>query len=233
MHERADRPVPSTGFTVEALGPFKFYQPATGHRLTTDSVLLADFILPAPVGGPFRVIDLGTGTGAIPLLLAAKARRARITGVEIERGLVGLARRNVEENGLGDRMDIVEGDMREVCAGLAQGSYDLVVSNPPYVRKGEGRVSPYPARAAARSEQSCTMAELISTAGRLMAGCGRFAFVYPARRLAQAFSELERAGLGVARLRFVHTGRKKEARLFMAEASFGKRQINPIFLYIH
>jgi len=223
--ENKNRPGPSTSFTVEALGPFKFYQSAHGHRLTTDSVLLAGFVLDdAAVAATDRaarfnkVADLGAGTGAIALMMAAKEKRARFTCFEIDPALAALAQRNIEENGLGERVEVAEGDLRAQCLEYPAGAFSLAVSNPPYVKKGAGRVSPVPERAVARSERMCPLPGLLSAAARLIGPEGRAAFVYPAARLEEMLGGLEKAGLKPLRLRFVHTREGREARLFMVEA---------------
>lgn len=224
MRQRKDRPGPSALVSAEALGPFTFHQPPRGggHRLTTDSVLLVDFVLPVREG--VAIADLGTGTGAIPLMLVARApvgKGVTITGIEIDAGLANIARRNVEENGLSKRVDIVEGDLRAVSKRYPEGSFGLVVSNPPYTKKGAGRVSPVAGRAVARSEQSCSLPELIEAAKHLAGKNGRIAFVYPARRMAEMFAELKGAGLCPVRLKLVFTGKGKEAKLFLIEAGRG------------
>lgn len=219
--------------TVEALGPFKFYQSADGHRLTTDSVLLVDFVLEPDNARSFdRVADFGAGTGAIALLIAAKERSARFTCFEIDPSLAGLARRNIEENGLESRVEVAEGDLRTRCLEYPAGAFSLVVSNPPYVKKGAGRVSPVPERAVARSEQMCPLSDLIESAAHLIGARGRAAFVYPARRLDEMLAELGRAGLRALRLRFVYTRGGKEAKLFMVEAGrAGEMKVEePVFL---
>jgi len=216
-----DRPGPSTGCTVEELGPFKFYQSALGHRLTTDSVLLSKFVSAFPSACFDRVADLGSGTGAIALHIAAAQTQARFTCFEIDPALASLARRNIEENGLSGRGEVAEGDLCERCMDYPQGAFSLVVSNPPYVREGAGRVSPVPERAVARSEKMCPLPGLITAAAHLIGAEGRAAFVYPARRLDDMLAELDRAGLKALRLRFVYSGKANEAKLFLVEAGRG------------
>lgn len=221
-----------TNSTVEALGPFKFMQPPpkAGHRLTTDSVLLAGFIRPIEKG--CRIVDLGTGTGAMPLLIIAKDPGVHVTGIEIDAGLAALARENVSINGLGEKIEVIEGDLREIAKRYPEGAFDVVMSNPPYVRKGAGRISPVRSRATARSEELCTLPELIRASGHLAGKKGRISFVYPASRLAEMLKELEEAGLKAIRIRFIHSGKKKEAGLFLIEAGrTGEMRVEePVFL---
>jgi tRNA1Val (adenine37-N6)-methyltransferase len=232
MPERKKRPGALTDLAVEALGPFKFMQspPKAGHRLTTDSVLLAEFVQPIDKG--CRVADLGTGTGAIPLLIIAKAPGAHVTGIEIDRDLAAIARENVSINGLEDKIEIIEGDLREAAKQYPEGAFGVVVGNPPYVRKGAGRVSPVRSRAIARSEELCTLPELIRASCHLAGKKGRIAFVYPVSRLAGMLKELEKAGFKAIKLRFIHSGKKKEAGLFLIEAGRAgdMKVVEPVFL---
>lgn len=232
MDEKKSRPGPSTSVTVEALGPFKFYQSREGHRLTTDSVLLADFVLASDTADFGRVADLGAGTGAISLLIAAARDGARIICFEIDPALAALARRNVEENGLRERVEVLEGDLRTRCVEYPEGAFTLVVSNPPYVKKGAGRVSPVPSRAVARSEESCSLPELLAASARLIGRNGRAAFVYPARRLGEMRAELNKRGLCPLRLKLVYPGANKEAKLFLIEVGmYGELKVEePVYL---
>src|SRR5512134_1480469 len=122
--------------------PLVIHQPRTGYRYSIDSVLLAAFAAPL-CGG--TALDLGTGSGVLLLFLSAMCPGLRRgVGVEIQPRLLSYARRNFEENGLGGRLAAVPGDFREEIRVLGGDRFDLVVSNPPYRRLGEGRRSPDP-----------------------------------------------------------------------------------------
>lgn len=201
--------------TVEELGPFLFMQEKRGQRLTGDPVMLVDFVLPLREGD--RVIDLGTGTGAIPLLLSWKAPGARVTGVEVMAGPAAVASRNVEANGLARSVEIVRADFREL--EYPAGSFDLVVSNPPYVKAGSGRTGPDPVRTAARSEVHGGLRDLVRVSAHLAGGTGSVCCVYPVKRLDEMLCEFSSAGLRPVRLRFVHPGPGRAAELFLVEAA--------------
>ena len=112
-----------------------------------DAVLLCGF---ARVYPGERVLDLGTGTGVIPILLEAKTKGSRFCGLEIQPESADMARRSVEYNGLSDRVEIVEGDIKDASSLFGASSFDVVTCNPPYMGKSAGLVNPMGAKAIAR-----------------------------------------------------------------------------------
>lgn len=205
--------------TVEKAGPFFFIQKKKGHKLTEDSVLLCEFL--PPVSGCSKIIDLGTGSGIIPLLLASKTG-ARITGVEIENAMAELAQRNVEANGLCAQVSIINMDIRELPGSFEEGSFDVVVANPPYVKAGAGRTSPVKERASARIERHGALKDFLKVSAYLIGAKGKACYVFPSARLFEMLKELRGSGLFPNRLRFIHTDPLKKARLFLVEA--GRRE---------
>jgi len=182
----------------------------TLQKVTTDTLLLADFIL--PLKDVKTMMELGIGTGALSLIIARKTRNLQVTGVEIHRGAAACAAENVQSNSLSDRVRIIRQDWRGLYDSFAEGSFDLVVSNPPYIKKGTGRVSPASHRALARHESAGTLTELIDIATYLAGEHGRVAFVYPIGRFCELLGELYRKGLVLRRLAFVYThGMRGEA----------------------
>lgn len=216
--------------TVEELGPYHFIQKKSGHRLTQDTVLLADFLL--PLSNDDSVIDLGTGTGAIPLLLSWKSTALKIVGVEVEEGVASIARRNVELNDLASRVTILKSDFRDLKSVCPEGSFSIVVSNPPYVKAGSGRLSPVKERALARAGIMGDVSELIDASRRLAGKDGRIFYIFPVSRLFEMLKEVKKAGLKARRLRFVHTNPKKAAKLFLIEiGTEGELKIEePVYL---
>lgn len=211
------------------LGPYTFYQPKKGHLLTGDPLFLTDFVLPVEEE---HIIDIGTGAGAIALLLAAKCG-GHITGVEIEPFLVAIARKNVKENGLADRIEIIERDYRELRGALKEASFDLIVTNPPYIKKGEGRVSPNELRALSRYELKGSIKELASVSAYLLSNDGRFCAIFPYPRKDELISELKVVGLHSRRIMLIHSGEKKEAKLFCIEAVRSEEELlteAPLFI---
>ncbi|MBI5810116.1 MAG: methyltransferase domain-containing protein [Deltaproteobacteria bacterium] len=204
--------------TIERLGPYLFSQKKSGHRLTGDSVSLVDFIPPLPPGGDGPVIDLGTGSGAILLLIARKMAARRIVGVEIDRDMAAVAKRNVEANGLASRITIVLRDWRELMDIYPEGSFSAVVSNPPYLKAGTGRISPVKERAKARSEAFGGLAALIKVSAHLAGAAGGIFYVFPCSRYDEMSLELKKAGLEAGRVRIVHAVPERPPKVFLIEA---------------
>ncbi len=192
-------------------------QPRRGYRFSVDSVLLADFA--APLCGE-SVLDLGTGSGIVLLLLARlNPELSRGVGVEIQPELYEFARANIETNGLSGRLSAVPGDFRGKVPGASAGSFDLVVSNPPYRPVGEGRRNPDPRKEIARHEVACTMADLFRAAARFLAPKGRFAALGLPRRLPEMLARAAAAGIFAERLRFVHPLPGRPANLVLFAGS--------------
>ncbi len=204
-----------TNNKIEQIGPYSFIQ-GSGQKVTNDPLLLVDFVLPLNVDD--QVIDLGTGTGIIPFLLASKSRAKRITGVEIDREACSVFERNIADNRLEGGVEAVFADYRDLKSIYKEGSFALVVANPPYIKAGAGRVSPKTERAVARSEVKGTLRELIEISKYLAGEKGRIAYVFPVARIFEMLDEVRGAGLKVRRLRFNRTSRLKPAKLFLIEA---------------
>ena len=113
---------------------YYIYQPGRGFKFGMDAVLLSDFA----ACKARNAVDLCTGTGIIPILLAAKTDISHIDAVEIQHEMADMAKRSVEYNGLGNRINIIEGDLKEAPFLLGKGRYDIVTVNPPYMKAGGG-----------------------------------------------------------------------------------------------
>jgi len=177
-------------------------QPERGYRFSIDSVILAGFAAPYCRGA---VLDLGTGCGVLLLLLSRLAPAMRNgTGVELQAELFDFARRNFLENCPDGRLSAVRGDFREEIPGVEPGSFDLVVSNPPYGRAGHGRRNPDPGKEAARHEATCALPDLFAAASRVLSATGRFAFILPYARIEEIEPCAAKEGMRVELLRVVH-----------------------------
>jgi tRNA1Val (adenine37-N6)-methyltransferase len=183
-----------------------------------DAVLLAWY---ATVRGKARVLDLGTGCGVIPLLLAARHPRAQITGLEIQAETADMASRSVALNGLADRIRIDCGDYRQVGTLYGHGSFDLVTMNPPYREPGRGLISPMESRATARHELTGSLADAVKAASVAVKFGGRVAVVFLAERLTDLMVELRAKRLEPKRLRLVQPRADRPANLLLLEAVKG------------
>ena len=204
-------------YTEDALfdGRIRCLQHRTGYRFSIDAVLLGNFIQPRPGD---RILDLGCGCGIVSLILAYRWPPVSITGLEIQPGLAALAKKNVVLNNRQERIEIVQGDLREIGKYIDPGSFDWVVSNPPYRKSGTGRVNPGGEQALARHEQAADLASVIKAANWAVRKRGKGGFIYPASRGAAVISELKNAGLEPKKMLPIFSYPGSAANLLIIEA---------------
>ncbi len=166
---------------------------------STDSFLLGSF---PPLRKNWRVCDLGAGTGLLGLLLLAREPALTVTGLELSPAACALAARTAAANSLSDRLVTLHCDLRERSRLPQAGSFDLAVSNPPYFPAGSGRAATG-SRGDARTELTCTMAQLCGAASYLLRSGGQFCLVHRTERLAELLETLRRCRLEPKALRFV------------------------------
>ena len=194
----------------------------SGHfKLGTDSVLLGNF---ASATSARRGIDLGCCTGVLSILLLARHPHLDMTGLEIDSDAAAVARENMHINGFGSRSEIVVGDIRNANRDFQSGSFDVVISNPPYFQLSAGSVSPDIRRAQARGEVSCTLEELIKAAKHLCRWDGKVFLVHKPERLVELLSLMSANGIEPKRLRFVAHSQDFPPSLVLIE---GRRGGNP------
>jgi tRNA1Val (adenine37-N6)-methyltransferase len=212
-------------------GRLKIVQHRHGYRFSIDAPILAHFAGPA---AQEPVVDLGCGTGVVALILAFKFGLGRITAIELQPRLAGLAERNVAANGLEGKIRVVTADLGD-AASLPAGEAASVVCNPPYRRLGTGRVNPRDEQALARHELRADLAQVAAAAARLLKNKGRLFIIYPAPRLAALFAALREHSLEPKRLRLVHSRQGEEAVLALAQAlkggGEGLKVEPPLFVY--
>lgn len=185
-----------------------------------DAVLLSGF---ARARKGSRVLDMGTGTGIIPILMAAKTEAAHLTGLEIQEESADMAGRSVALNGLEDRIAIVQGDIKEAGTLFGAASFDVVTCNPPYMMGRHGLLNPEAPKAIARHEVLCTLEDVVSQAARLLKPGGNFFMVHRPFRLTEIMVLLRRYGLEPKRMQMVHPYVDKEPNMVLLEANRGGR----------
>lgn len=183
-----------------------------------DAVLLSGF---ADVKDGARVLDLGTGTGIIPLLLSAKTGAAHLTGLEIQADSADMAARSVALNGLEEKIDIVTGDIREAGRIFDAASFDVVTCNPPYMIGQHGLKNPEDAKAIARHEILCTLEDVVSQTAKLLKPGGKFFLVHRPFRLAEIMVTLKKYKLEPKRMQLVYPFVDKEPNMVLLEAARG------------
>lgn len=183
-----------------------------------DAVLLTGF---AYAGKKDILLDLGTGTGIIPILMEAKYHPAHLTGLEIQEESADMARRSVALNGLSDTIDIVTGDIREAGSQMKSASFDCITCNPPYMIERHGLTNPEAPKAIARHEILCTLEDVVNAAAKLLKPGGHFFMVHRPFRLAEIMTALSQYGLEPKRMRLVYPYVDKEPNMVLLEAVRG------------
>lgn len=197
---------------------YRIIQKEQGFCFGMDAVLLSDF---ASVRDGGRVLDLGTGTGILPILMEAKTKASYVAGLEIQSEMAKMAKRSVQLNHLESKIEIVEGDIKEASAIFSHDSFDVITSNPPYMIGQHGLVNPSDTKAVARHEILCTFSDISDAARKLLKNRGKLFLVHRSFRLAEILNQLSKDGLEPKRIRFVHPYQEKESNIFLLEAVKG------------
>jgi len=208
---------PSADETLDTFfdGKLQVIQKKKGYRFSIDAVLLSQFV---KIRKDERVIDLGTGCGILPLLLSQTTKARSFVGVEIQAELAECAKKNVLLNHLEDRMSILQQDLRELGRPLPPGSFDVVLSNPPYRKYRSGRINPSVEKAIARHEMRGTFEDLTSVASYLLPVKGRCYVIFPATRTVDLLVALRSRKLEPKRLQFVHPRIGEDAKFILVES---------------
>ena len=183
-----------------------------------DAVLLADFATGYKKG---RAIDLGTGTGVIPLLMEGRGKCTHYTGLEIQEYSADMAERSVAYNNLTDKIDIVQGDIKEVTNIFKAASFDVVTSNPPYITQSHGLENEFEPKNIARHEILVNLEDVIKGASYLLREGGSFAMVHKPFRLAEIIRLLSKYRLEPKRMCMVQPYKGKEPNMVLIESFKG------------
>ena len=183
-----------------------------------DAVLLANF---ACVIQKECALDLGTGTGIIPILLTAKTEGMHFTGLEIQEESADMARRSVVHNHLEEKVDIVTGDIKEAAELFGPASFDVITTNPPYMIGHHGIENPSDAKAIARHEVLCDLNDILRESARILKPRGRFYMVHRPFRLAEILSKMIQVRIEPKRMRMVHPFVHKEPNMVLIEGMRG------------
>jgi len=184
-------------------------------KFGTDAVLLSDY---AKIKSGGRCIDLGMGTGIIPLLISAKSDATEIIGLDIQIELCEMAMRSVEHNKLTDRIKIVCGDIRNIRELFRKETFENVVSNPPYMKNGSGFQSEDESIAMSRHETMCNIEDIAKAAEYLLKDKGMLSMIHRPNRLVDVLSVLREHSLEPKSIRFVHPYAGKAPNLFLLNA---------------
>jgi len=208
---------------IQASDSYKIIQASDSYRFSVDSILLFNFIR---VKNYEKIIDLGTGSGIIPLLLFGKKKGLSIYGIEIQKDLADMARRSVELNKLQNDIIIIQEDFRNL---------KNIFKNPPYISLGQGKINPSNSRAIARHEIKGNLEDIISVSNYLLKNKGRIYLIYRSTKLIKLILTLKKYGIEPKVVKFIHPRQGENANLVLLEGiKGGKEELkidNPIFQY--
>ena len=196
---------------------YKIIQDTERFQFGIDAVLLADF-----AGKEVRkgnsVIDLGTGTGIIPLLMNSICESAHFVGLEVQKESAEMAARSVALNNLTEQIQIVNGDLKDSDTIFTRHSFNVVTCNPPYMIDEHGKSNSLDAKTIARHEVLCTLEDVVEAADTLLATHGKFFMIHRPFRLPEIFSALERHKMEMKRMRLIFPFADKEPNMVLIEA---------------
>lgn len=196
------------------LNGLKLIQKKTGFRFGVDAVLLADF---ANVKRKHKVIDICTGTGIVPFLLWGKYSPESIVGVEIQDDMVEMAKRSVILNELDEKIEFINGDLKDKNLLNNLGRFDVLTVNPPYKLNNAGIVNPDDKLAIARHEVLCNLEDVIASAKKLLKDNGRMYMVHRPERLIDIFELMRKYNIEPKRVRLIHPNSKKAPNIVLVE----------------
>ncbi|MCR5188226.1 MAG: tRNA1(Val) (adenine(37)-N6)-methyltransferase [Treponema sp.] len=195
----------------------KIIQDPQRFQFGIDAVLLANFAAKETRNND-KVIDLGTGTGIIPILMETSCKAAHFTGLEIQQESAQMATRSVELNQLSSKIQIVQGDIKSVSSIFPKHSFNVVTSNPPYMINEHGRQNDGDAKSIARHEVLCNFDDLVSAADYLLLPRGKFFLIHRPFRLPEIFITLKKYNFEAKRMRLVYPFVDKEPNMVLIEA---------------
>ncbi len=211
---------------------YRIIQNAKKFCFGMDAVLLSGFASVKPGG---LVLDMGTGTGIIPILLEAKTEGKHFVGLEIQPESADMARRSVALNGLEDKITIVTGDIKEASQIFGGASFDVVTCNPPYMEGNHGLKNPEDAKAIARHEVLCNLEDVIREAAAVLKPGGQLFMVHRPRRLVDIITLMTKYRIEPKRMKLVHPYVGEEANMVLVEGTRGggrqMRVEKPLIVY--
>ena len=209
------------------LGRILVLQKRKGYRFSVDSPLLADFIQTKKSD---KILELGAGSGVVSLLLSFKPFK-HITAIEIQESLADLARRNVSLNELKDRITVIHQDLR---AFRVRRKFDVIFSNPPYIKRKQGHLSSLQEKSVAKHELKCDIFDIMRKTKELLKKEGRAYFIFPAKRKEDFREALRMNKLKIKTIRFVLPRQERSPNLFLSECDFSSQKevtLSPLILF--
>lgn len=222
------------GETVDELlgGRIKIFQKEKGYRFSLDVLLIAHFV---HLKRGDHIVDLGTGSGVIAMIMAGRRECSKVIGVDIQEEFVDMAKRSVECNNLQEKVDIRMGDIRTIETLFDGNSFDVSIFNPPYRKLKSGRINPSNQKSIARHEIKGTLHDFLRAAAYVLKKSGRAYIIYPATRMVELLSSMRTAGIEPKRMRLVHSHSDSRGEFVLVEGKKGGREelevLPPLVVY--
>lgn len=224
------------GETVDELlgGRIKIFQKEKGYRFSLDALLISHF---ARLKKDDCVIDLGTGSGVIAMIMAMRKGSGKVIGVDIQEEFVDMAKRSVRLNNLQEKVDIRLGDIRKIGTLFNENSCDVSICNPPYRKLKSGRINPDNQKSFARHEIKGSLYDFLRAAAYVLKKTGRAYIIYPATRMVELISSMRTVGIEPKRMRVVHSHGESRGEFILVEGKKGGREeleiLPPLIVYAH
>lgn len=211
----------------------KLIQNKYGFCFGVDSVLLSDYA--KKIKKDSKVVDIGTGTGIISILLCEKTNLSKIYGIEIQSEVAEIATRNAILNNFQDKFEVINANIKDVFKFLEPHNFDVVVTNPPYKKINTGVKSIDEKQLISRHEVECTLEDIIEKSSKLLKDLGEFYMVHRAERLADIMCLLRKYKLEPKNIRFVHSKSGEKPELILVRAVRSAKEFlkidTPLIIY--
>ncbi len=211
----------------------KIIQNEKGFCFGIDSILLSDFA--SEIKENSKIVDLGTGTGIIAILISVKTNAKKTIGVEIQKRVYEMAKRSVKLNHLEDKIEIINKDIKEVLNELERGAFDAVITNPPYKKMGTGLINENEEKLISRHEITASLEDFIKISSQLLKDKGVIYLVHKPERLADIMENVRKYKLEPKKIRFVHPSIGKEANLVLIKCVKNAKPFlkieSPLYVY--
>lgn len=211
----------------------RIIQNKDGFCFGIDSILLADYA--KGIKKESKVIDLGTGTGIIGIMLCAKTEIKHITGIEVQEEVCKMAERSIKLNNMEKKFNVINKNIKEIEEDFELGTYDAVVTNPPYKKQGTGLTNESKKKLISRHEITATLEDFIKTSSKLLKDKGDLYMVHRPDRLADIMELLRKYKIEPKNMKFVHPNIKSEPKLILIKATKNAKQFlkieKPLYIY--
>jgi len=215
------------------LNNLKIIQKNDGFCFGIDSVLLSDFA--RKIKNNSKVLDLGTGTGILGILLCAKTNLKQITGIEIQKDIADMATRSIQLNNLQGKFDILNCNIKDIDKLLKIDSYDAIVTNPPYKKPNSGKINENKTKLISRHEIEANLDDFIRISFKMLKDKGTLYMVHRAERIVDILSTMRKYKMEPKRIRFVYSNKNSESKLVLLEATKNAKPFvkieRPLYVY--